>query len=142
MTWGLAGLGGWWFWLRGDGEGDRSVNEVEGAALGGGGLGEFVDFDVGLVVADPVAGEGGQVIEQVAEASYRVASRVVFGGGFGVCSWGALRGGDGVVPMRRCFVGECQWRPGLAQVPDEVAGQHADQHVGFDAVLEAVVDGA
>ena len=27
-------------------------------------------------------------------------------------------------------------------MPDEVAGEQADQHVGFDAVLEAVVDGS
>ena len=46
------------FWLGGDGEWDRGVDEFEGAALGGGGVGEFVDFDVGVVVADPVAGEG------------------------------------------------------------------------------------
>jgi hypothetical protein len=26
-------------------------------------------------------------------------------------------------------------------VPDQVAGQHADQHVGFDPVVEAVMDG-
>jgi hypothetical protein len=58
MTWGFAGFGGWLFWLRGDGEWDRGVDEFEGAALGGGGVGEFVDFDVGVVVADPVAGEG------------------------------------------------------------------------------------
>ena len=45
------------FWLRGDGEGDRGVDEVEGAALVGGGFGELVDFDVVVVVADPVAGE-------------------------------------------------------------------------------------
>src|SRR5216683_742370 len=29
----------------------------------------------------------------------------------------------------------------VAQVPGEVAGEHADQHVGFDALFEAVVDG-
>ena len=27
-------------------------------------------------------------------------------------------------------------------MPDEVAGEHADQHVGPDPVVEAVVDGA
>jgi hypothetical protein len=36
------------------------------------------------------------------------------------------------------FVGECHWRPGFAQAP----GQHADQYVGADPVVEAVVDGA
>src|SRR4029077_7171735 len=49
---------------------------------------------------------------------------------------------DRVIPLGWVFVGECHWRPGLAQVPDEVAGEQADQHVGFDAVLEAVVDGS
>ncbi|HET9117783.1 MAG TPA: hypothetical protein VFN75_06885, partial [Pseudonocardiaceae bacterium] len=39
-------------------------------------------------------------------------------------------------------VGEGQWRPGLAQVPGKVAGQHADQYVGADALVEAVVDGS
>ena len=40
------------------------------------------------------------------------------------------------------FVGVGQRRPGFAQVPDQVAGQQADQHVGFDAFGEAVVDRA
>ena len=59
------------------------VDEFEGAALFGGGVGELVDFDVGVVVADSVAGEGGQVVEQVAEVADRVAVGVVFGGGLG-----------------------------------------------------------
>jgi len=37
--------------------------------LFGCGLGEGVDFDVGVVVADSVAGQGGQVAEQGAEAT-------------------------------------------------------------------------
>ena len=55
---------------------------------------------------------------------------------------GTPRGRDGVGPLGWVFVGECQRRPGLAQVPNQVAGEQADQHVGFDPVLEAVVDGA
>ena len=52
----------WWlFWLRGDGEG--GVEEVEGAALVGGGFGEHGHLDGGAVVAELVAGDGGQVIE-------------------------------------------------------------------------------
>ena len=54
---------------------------------------------------------------------------------------GALCGRDRVIALGWVFVGEGQRRPGLSQVPDEVAGEQADQHVGFDAVLEAVVDG-
>ena len=68
MAWGLSIWVGCLFWLRGDGEGDGGLDEVEGAALLGGGFGEFVDFDVGVVVADAVAGQGGQVFEQPAEA--------------------------------------------------------------------------
>jgi hypothetical protein len=66
LTWGFVGFGGWLFWLCGDGELDGGVDEFEGAALFGGCVGEFVDFDVGVVVGDSVAGEGGQVVEQVA----------------------------------------------------------------------------
>jgi AcrR family transcriptional regulator len=32
--------------------------------------------------------------------------------------------------------------PGASEVPDEVGGERADQHVGVDAVVESVVDGA
>ncbi|BBX95658.1 hypothetical protein MLAC_09520 [Mycobacterium lacus] len=42
--------------------------------------------------------------------------------------------------MGAVFVGECHWHPGLAEVPDQVAGEHADQHVGFGALVEAVVN--
>ena len=108
----------------------------------GGGLGEFVDLDGGVVVADPVAGEGGQVFEQAAEAAHRVALGVVFGGGLGVGLGGAAGGRDGVVPGGWVLVGESHWRPGLAQVPGEIAGEHANEHVRADAVLEAVVDRA
>src|SRR5271166_6635972 len=62
LTRGFAGLVGWWFWLRG-GQGYRGANEVESAALVGGGFGEGGHLGVGAVVADLVAGEGGQVIE-------------------------------------------------------------------------------
>jgi hypothetical protein len=57
------------FWLRGGGERDRGVEEVEGAALVGGGFGEHGHLDVGVVVTDLVAGKGGQVVEQAAEAA-------------------------------------------------------------------------
>ncbi len=106
MTWGFADFGGWLFWLRGDGEWDRGIDEFKGAALGGGGVGEFVDFDVGVVVADPVSGEGGQVSEQITEAADWVAGRVVFGGGLGVGGCRTLRGRDGVVAGGGCLVGE------------------------------------
>lgn len=89
------------------------VDEVEGPALVGGGVGELVDFDVGVVVADAVAGEGTQVVGHAAEArtGSPLASRLVealdcavaerFAGATGLSRWG-------------CVVGEGQWRPGLA----------------------------
>jgi len=40
------------------------------------------------------------------------------------------------------LVGVGQRRPGLAQVPGEVGGEHADQYVGFHPLFEAVEDGA
>src|SRR6266508_2860846 len=51
------------------------------------------------------------------------------------------------VPGRRgcrewVVVGVGQRGEGAAQVPDQVGGEHADEHVGADAVFEAVVDGA
>ena len=60
----------WLFWLRGGGERYRGVEEFEGAALVGGGFGEHGHVGAGGVVADLVAGEGGQVVEQAAEAAY------------------------------------------------------------------------
>jgi hypothetical protein len=58
------------FWLRGGGERDRGVQEVEGAALVGGGVGEDGHLDVGVVVLDLVAGEGAQVIELACSAFF------------------------------------------------------------------------
>ena len=81
------------------------------------------------------------MVEQAAEAAHRVAPGSCLRGGFGVGGGGTCGACDGVVPLGWVFVGECHWCPGFAQVPDEVAGEHADEHVGLDAVLEAVVDG-
>ncbi len=53
----------------------------------------------------------------------------------------AAGGGDRVRRGGRVLVGEGQWCPGAARVPGDVAGEHADEHVGFDAFLEPVVDG-
>ena len=142
LTWGFAGLvggcSGYAAVVSGMGV-SRSSKARRWSGVGSASMG---DVGVGAVVADLVAGEGGQVVEQAAEAAERVAVGVVFAGGLGVGVGGALGGGDGVVALGWVFVGEGQRRPGLAQVPDEVAGEHADQHVGVDAVVEAVVDRA
>ena len=61
----------------------------------------------------------------------------VFGFGLG----GALGGGDGVAGVGDVLVGEGELGERVAQVPGEVAGEHADQDVAADPVGEVVVDG-
>jgi hypothetical protein len=48
--------------------------------------------------------------------------------------------GDRVCRGGRVFVGEGQRGQGAAQVPGEVASEHADQRVGADAFLQPVED--
>jgi len=123
--------------------GDGGVEEVEGSTLQFGGFGEFVDGDVGVTEDDLVAGEGGEMIEECLEA----VGGVAVGGGAG---GGLLLGLGGAVGFRYgvgsavgwLFVGEAQWCPCLAKMPYEVGGEHADEHVGADSLLEAVVDGS
>jgi hypothetical protein len=55
---------------------------------------------------------------------------------------GAGGPGRGVWLGGGVFVVEEQLGPGLAQVPLEVVGEHAEQDVGAHAVLEPVVDRA
>src|SRR6476620_3053127 len=124
---GFVGLVGRRFWLRG-GQGDWGADEVEGAALVGGGFGEHGDVGVGVVVADLVAGQGGQVIEQAAEAAQWGAVGGWVTGGFGLGGGGALCGGDWVVAAGWVLVGESQWRAGVAGVSCEVGGWHVDPH--------------
>src|SRR6266542_1338879 len=127
------------FWLR-EGVWDGLVEQFEGAALGGCGGGEDVGGGVGGQ-GDGVAGEGGEVVEQVVEGQggepVGGAAGVGVVGGLG-CSGGF---GDGVVALRWVFVGVGQGCPGAAQVPDEVAGQHAEQDVGADPCFGVVADG-
>ena len=66
------------FWLL-QGERDGDAEEVEGLPLVGGGLGEHRHGDGGAGEADLVAGQGGQVLEQAAEAAVGAACRVVLG---------------------------------------------------------------
>jgi hypothetical protein len=64
------------FWLL-QGERDRSADELEGLPLDAGRLGEHGDGDRGSGVPDLVAGQGGQVREQAAEAVVGLPGRVV-----------------------------------------------------------------
>jgi hypothetical protein len=58
----------------------------------------------------------------------------------GVTGAGGL--GDRIRGERRLLVLEEQRRPSLSEVPGEVVGERAEQHVRAHAVLEAVVDRA
>jgi len=69
--------------------------------------------------------------------------RVAVAAGFLVGGCGASGRGDRVLSFGGgVFVGVGERCPGAAEVPDEVGGEHAEQHVGADAVFEAVVDRA
>lgn len=54
---------------------------------------------------------------------------------------GALGSRDGVVLLGRVFVGKGHRRPGFARVPDEVAGERADQHVGTGSLVAPMTNG-
>src|SRR5437773_5651106 len=126
------------YWLR-DGRWHGGAEQLEGAALGGGGGGELLDDLTGEGDGLPV--EGGQVGEQVAVAVDGQPIAVALGGGFGLVLGGALCGRDGVGGGGNVLVGEGELGEGLAQVPGEVAGEHADQHVAADPAGQVVVDG-
>jgi hypothetical protein len=66
------------FWLL-QGERDGGADEVECLALVAGGLGEHRDGGGGAGEADLVAGEGGEVVEEAAEAAVGAAGLVVLG---------------------------------------------------------------
>ena len=92
--------------------------------------------------AGGVPGLGRELGEQRAVAVHGL----IAGGPFGLSLM--LRGGgtdgfgDGVGTDGPVLVGEQQRFPRGFQVPGEVVGEHADQHVRADAVLEVVVDRA
>ena len=82
------------------------VEELEGLALGVGGLGEDGHGGVGAGEADRVAGEGAQMGEQSLVA---VGGQAGVGGGFAGCFGGGVGGSaggcDGVVAVGGVFVG-------------------------------------
>ena len=90
-------------WCLREGEGDGGVDEFEGSALGGSGGSEDVDVTVGE--DGGVAGEGGEVVKQAAEAADGVVVVVGFGAGFG---GGGLGGRCGVlVHQGWCTIAPC-----------------------------------
>ena len=91
---------------------------------------------------DMVTGQGGQVLQYSAEAAVGGGPR----GRAGVRLWPRRartcgRGRRGC-RVRGVLVSEGQRRPGLAEAPVQVAGEHADQYVGLDAFFQPVEDQA
>ena len=80
---GFYGSGGWLFWLP-YGERDRDADELEGFPLGAGWLGQHRHGSAGAGEPDLVAGQGGQVLDQAAEAVVGAAGRFVLAGGLGL----------------------------------------------------------
>ncbi len=64
------------FWLR-QVERDGGAEEGEGLALGAGRLGEHGDGGLGSGEPDLVTGQGGQVLQQAAEAAVGLPCRIV-----------------------------------------------------------------
>ena len=83
-------------WCLLEAQRDRGADQVEGAPLVWGGGGELVYRLAGD--ADGVAGQGGQVVDQAAEAAQRLVAGSGLGGGFGVGGWGPPGRGDGIGP--------------------------------------------
>src|SRR5665811_1946185 len=100
------------FWLL-QGQWDRGVDEVEGAALGGGGFGQGRHEGCALVVAvaQVDSGQGGEVVQQGGEAAGGLAVGGGLGRSLGVGALGTLGGGDGVGRVGTLLIGERQWRP-------------------------------
>lgn len=67
---------------------------------------------------------------------------VVRRGCLGLRGGGAGAGCDGVGRFGAVFVGKGQRCPGFAEVPGQVGGEHADEHVGPYPVFGVVVDRA
>ena len=76
LSWSFTGCGRVAFWLL-QGERDRGAEKLEGVPLDAGRLGEHRDGDLGAGVPDLVAGQGGQVVQQAAEAAVGLPGRVV-----------------------------------------------------------------
>jgi hypothetical protein len=76
LAWDFAVPAGAVFWLL-QGERDRDADQVEGLPLGAGRLGEHRDGGLSAGEADLVAGQGGQVLDQAAEAVVGLAGLVV-----------------------------------------------------------------
>src|ERR1022692_2347376 len=126
------------YWLL-EGEGGGGAEQHECPALDGRGAGELLDPLP--AEGDGLAVECGEVAEQVAVFADGELVAVVLCGVFGFGLLGAAGGRDRAGGDGDVLVGEGELGEGGAQVPGEVAGEHADQDVAADSFFQVVVDG-
>lgn len=84
-----------------------------------------------------IAHLSGQDIEKRAQTVCRRAAVKSVAAGLAIGSLGAASRRDGIALdlCRLILMGEEQFAPGFAQMPFDVAGEHAQQDVGAHAVL-------
>ena len=98
-------------------------------------------FEAPPVEADGVSGECGQVGDEFVVSADGQLIRGDFRGVFHRCQGGSAGGDYRVFAGGLVVVGEGKLAQCLAQVPGEIGGEHADQHVAADPVFQIVVDG-
>jgi hypothetical protein len=101
LTWCFARAGWVVFWLL-QGERDLGAKEAECFPLGAGGLGEHRHGGAGAGEPDLVAGQGGQVLQQVAEAAVGLPGRVMLAGGLGLRGRGTAGRATGLPGVGGC----------------------------------------
>ena len=116
--------------------------EVERPGLESGRLGELVEGCGCAGQVDGVAGESGELGEQALVAVRGVAGARALGVGFALGGGRPGGLGDRIWVEGWGLVFEEHRRPGVAEMPGEVVGEHAEEHVRADAVVEAVMDRA
>src|SRR5450755_2058830 len=117
-------------------------DEFERFGLEGGWLGEFLEGGGVAVQAGGVAGLGRELGQERAVAVRGLPGAGLLGLRFARGGGGADCFCDGVGADGPLFVGEQQGFPRGFEVPGEVVGEGADEHVRADAVLEVVMDRA
>jgi hypothetical protein len=121
------------------------AEQLEGAALDGWGRGDDGESRQAAGGLAAVGGDGGQVVQQGGEAVHGSAIGGGLGGVLGQrrgrAAGGSDRAGPGGPGGGGVVVFEQDGRELLLHVPDDVAGERADQHVGADPAGEPVADG-
>ena len=119
LTWAFTGWARVEFWLR-QGQRDRGADELEGLPLGAGRLGEHRDGDPGSGEPDLVAGQGGQVLQQAAEAPVGLPGWIVLIGRLGLGGRRAARRGYVERDFRHIKADDLDLRPLFHRLEERV----------------------